>query len=182
MLDQIHTFAPLTMAALCAVASVMFAGAAVALYVADKREQRARKATVARTNEAWATVWANARANRIRRAAGRMVAHGQAARASYGDAAGMVACKLANVSEDVSDTLGDAFEYVEARTHDAAGAVYRAHVRIETAAGRMVSHSFDVRADDAREAREWAWFALYESGASGSSHVTMIRRGGRIVA
>jgi gas vesicle protein len=168
MLDQIHTIAPLTMAALCAVASVMFAGAAAALFVADKRAQRARKATVARTNEAWATVWANARANRIKRAAGRMVAHGQAARESYGDAAGMVA-----------DTLGDAFEYVEARTLDS---VYRAHVRIETAAGRMVSHSFDVRADDAREAREWAWFALYESGASGRSHVTMIRRDGRIVA
>jgi hypothetical protein len=170
MLDQIHTIAPLTMAALCAVASVMFAGAAAALYVADKREQRARRQRVELTevNAAWSGVWARERANRIKRAAGRMVAHGQAARESYGDAAGMVA-----------DTLGDAFEYVEARTLDS---VYRAHVRIETAAGRMVSHSFDVRADDAREAREWAWFALYESGASGRSHVTMIRRDGRIVA
>jgi hypothetical protein len=180
MFDQIHTIAPLTMAALMACASIMFGVAAAALYVADKREQRARRQRVELTevNAAWSGVWARERANRIKRAAGKIRDHGERARKSYGDAAGMVADTLGDAFAQASE----AFEYVEAQAHDAAGLVYRAHVRIETAAGRMVSHSFDVRADDAREARGWAWFALYEAGASASSHVTMIRRDGRIVA
>lgn len=173
MFDQIHTIAPLSMAALCALASIMFASAAGALYVADKRDRAARRQRVelVEVNAAWSGVWANARADRIRRAAGKIRAQGERAREAYGDAAGMV-----------TDTLGDAFEYVEARTHDAARALYTAHVRIETAGGRMVSHKFEVDAGNGREAREWAWFALYEAGAGGRSYVTMVRRDGRIVA
>ena len=173
MADNLSYLMPAaTMAAL----SLTFLAIALGLHAADKRAQRMRRAAVESTGSAWALVWAQrARTGnagegsvnageRMRRAAGRIADHGAAMRGAYASAAGMVC-----------DTMADSFETVE-------GAIYWAHVRIENQAGEMVSHKFEVRATDGREAREWAHWALYESGASSRSYVTMIRDGKRIVA